>query len=300
MNAQALEWNDLHLVLAVCREGTLSGAARVLGVNHSTVFRRIAAIEKKLGVRLFDRLATGYAMTEAGEAVLASADRIENEVLALSRTLIGRDLQLSGVLRVAVPDALLTTLLMRHLGEFTQRYPQIQLELMISNNYLNLTRREADVAVRVTASPPEAVVGRRLCGVATTVYGCADYLEKKANGVIEEYAWLMPDEELAHLPVTTWLGRQYPGAPIALRCNTLLGLHEAAVEGLGIAALPCFLADPNERLVRIIDPPAALASELWVLTHPDIKRTARVRALMDFLSGVLDKDRDLLEGRLAD
>jgi len=299
MKAQAMEWNDLHLVLAVCREGTLSGAARVLDVNHSTVFRRIGAIEEKLGVRLFERFATGYVMTEAGEAMLEVGERVENEILGLSRELIGRDLHLSGVLRVAVPDALLLKILMPHLNIFTQRYPEIQLEMVISNNYLNLTRREADVAVRVTQSPPEIVVGRRICAMMTTIYGSTEYLARQTVNAIESYKWLIPDESLAHLPISNWLNHKYPKVKTVLRCNTLLGLYEAAVQGLGVVSLPCFLADPDARLMRILVPPDELTSELWLLTHPDLRRTARVRALMDFLAEVLEKEKDLIEGRLV-
>lgn len=299
MKAQPLEWNDLHLVLAVCREGTLSGAARVLGVNHSTVFRRIGAIEEKLGVRLFERLPTGYAMTEAGEAMRKVGERVENDMLGLSRELIGRDLSLSGVLRVAVPDALLLKILMPHLSIFAKRYPEILLELVISNNYMNLTKREADLAVRVTQAPPETAVGRHLCDMMTSIYGSTEYLARQTSNTIETYTWLMPDENLAHLPINKWLNRNYPKAKTGFRCNSIMGLHEAAVQGLGIASLPCFLADPDTRLSRILAPPDELISELWLLTHPDLKRTARVRALMDFLGEALDKEKDLIEGRLV-
>ncbi|VAW60174.1 Transcriptional regulator, LysR family [hydrothermal vent metagenome] len=299
MNAQLLEWNDLHFVLAVCREGTLSAAARTLGVNHSTVFRRIATIEKKLEVRLFERLASGYMMTEAGEAMLESGERVENEMLGLSRKLIGRDLQLSGVLRVAVPDALLIKILMPHLRAFSREYPKIQLELIISNNYLNLTRREADIAVRATQKPPETVVGRRMCSMMTTVYGSTEYLSRQGEGRIENYTWLLPDESLIQLPIIKWLDRNYPKATSALRCNTLPGLYEAAIHGLGVAALPCFLGDLETRLSRILPPVDELASELWLLTHPDLRRTARIRALMDFLAKVLEKEKNLIEGKLA-
>ncbi len=299
MNAQPLEWNDLHFVLAVCREGTLSGAARSLGVNHSTVFRRIGAIEKKLDVRLFERLASGYMMTEAGEAMLESGERIENEVLGLSRKLIGRDLHLSGVLRVAVPDALLVKVLMPHLGVFSQRYPKIQLELIISNNYMNLTKREADIAVRATQKPPETAVGRRICSMETTIYGSAEYLAKQTESNIENHTWLLPDESLMQMPVIKWLDGNYPKAILGLRCNTLLGLHEAVTQGIGVAALPCFLGDSDNRLNRILPLVDELASELWLLTHPDLRRTARVRALMDFLVEVLEKEKKLIEGQFA-
>lgn len=222
MSAQPLDWNDIHFVLAVCREGTLSGAARSLGVNHSTVFRRISAIEKKLGVRLFERLASGYLMTEAGEAMHKSGEYIEDEVLGLSRKLLGGDLHLSGVVRMAVPDALLMKILMPHLSAFSQQYPKIQIELIISNNYLNLTRREADIAVRVTQKPPETVVGRRICTMATTVYGSTRYLDNQADNTLETHTWLMPDESLEQLPITRWLNLKHPNALTGLRCNTVV------------------------------------------------------------------------------
>ncbi|VAW73742.1 Transcriptional regulator, LysR family [hydrothermal vent metagenome] len=298
MSAQPLEWNDLYFVLAVCREGTLSGAARTLSVNHSTVFRRIIAIEKKLGVRLFEKLSTGYVMTEAGEAMLEVGERVENEMLGLSRRLIGRDFQLSGTLRIAVPDALLVKILMSHLNIFSQRFPEIQLEIVISNNDLNLSKREADIAIRATRSPPETAVGRRVCEMKTTIYGSIDYLSKRTVETIENYAWLMPDEDLARLPITELLQRKYPKAAVSLRCNSLLGLYEAAIQGFGVVALPCFLADPDTRLNRIVEPPSELTTELWLLTHPDLRRTARVKALMDFLVEVLEKEKDLIEGQL--
>ena len=269
----------------------------MLGVNHSTVFRRIGAIEEKLGVRLFERLTSGYVMTEAGEAILESGGRIENEVLGLSRKLIGRDLHLSGTLRVAVPDALLIKVLMPHFRVFSQRYPQIQLELTVSNNYLNLTRREADLAVRVTRTPPETAVGRRICSMSSAIYGSGEYISKHVDATVTDHVWLMPDENLTLLPINEWLARNYPKAKVVLRCNTILGLYEAAVQGIGIASLPCFLGDPDPRLNRILNPPDALTSELWLLTHPDLRRTARVRVLVDFLVEALEKERDLIEGR---
>ncbi|WP_370978756.1 LysR family transcriptional regulator [Agaribacterium sp. ZY112] len=298
MNAQPMEWNDLQFVLAVCREGTLSGAARTLGVNHSTVFRRISAIENKLGVRLFERLASGYVMTDVGEAMLMSGERIENEVLGLSRKIIGRDLQLSGALRVAVPDALLVKVIMPHLAVFSQLYPKIQLELIISNNFLNLTRREADIAIRATQTPPETVVGRRICTMASTIYGSIEYLTHQIDNSVEAHTWLMPDESLEQLPITKWLSRKYPKAVIGLRCNTLLGLYEAATQNIGITALPCFLGDSDNRLKRIFPPVEELSTELWLLTHPDLRRTARVRVLMDFIEEVLGKEKRLVQGHL--
>jgi len=293
-----LEWSDLHLVLAVCREGTLSGAARALDVNHSTVFRRVTAIEKKLGVRLFERSAIGYTMTEAGQAMLESGERVENEVLGLSRKLVGRDLSLRGTLRVSVPDALLVKVIMPYLAKFSQRYPDIQLEIAVSNNFQNLTKREADVAVRVSHVSPDIVAGKFVCKMMTSIYGSAEYLATRTDNALAHSSWLMPDDDLVHLPITKWLSKNCPDALVVMRCNTILGLYKAVREGMGIASLPCFLADTDSKLRRILNPPKELTSELWLLTHPDLRRTARVRAFMDFITEGLQKEKDLIGGRL--
>ncbi len=297
MKAQPLEWGDLRYVLAVGRDGTLSGAARVLGVNHSTVFRRIGAIEERLGVRLFERLPTGYALTQAGERMLETAEHVEEAVLDLSRTLVGGDLRLSGNLRVTAPDALAYRVLMPHLAAFRRAYPDIQLELSIVNSFLNLTRREADVAIRSTQTPPETAVGRRLCTLATTLYGSADYLRAHPDRSLERHQWLMPNEGLEQWPASKWLARHYPTASVVLYSDTVLGLFEAAKQGLGIAPLPCFLADPEQQLDRVLPPPPELDSELWLLSHPDLRRSARVRAFMDFLTEAVGLDRGLIEGQ---
>lgn len=296
MNAHSLDWNDLRFVLAVCQDGTLSGAARRLGVNHSTVFRRINAIESQLGVRLFERLQSGYAMTEAGEAVLEAGDRIENEVFRLSHKLVGRDLRLHGTLRVTAPDALAAKVLTKHIAAFSADYPEIRLELSISNSHLNLTQREADVAIRATRFPPDAVIGRRVCALATTIYGSKSYLASRSDEFPANYSWLMPDDELAYLPAVQWLKNAYPDAQPVLRSNSFLALFEAARQGHGVVPLPCFLGDCDAGLERVIEPAEDLESELWILVHPDLRRTARVRAFVDFLVGGLEQDKNLLEG----
>lgn len=297
MNAQPLEWNDINLVLAICRSGTLSGAARALGINHSTVFRRINAIEKGLGVRLFDRLPTGYAMTEAGEAVHATAERIENEVFGLSRKMAGRDLSLQGALRVTAPDGLALRILIPHIATFCRAYPEIRLDFAVTNSFLELSQREADVAIRFTARPPDTVVGRRICKFAVTMYGAKTYLKRAAKRSPEEHDWLLPGEGLERVPAANWLAQHYPAARVVLRSNTFLSLLEAVKEGLGVAPLPCFLGDREATLQRLVQPPKELVSDLWLLIHPDLRHTARVRVFIDFLVDALQSERSLIEGR---
>lgn len=297
MNAQDLEWNDLRIVLAVCRHGTLSGAARELGVNHSTVFRRIGAIEERIGVRPFERLPTGYVMTEADEAMKAASERVESEVFSLSRKLIGGDLRLSGALRVTAPDALAIEVLMPHFVSFCRKYPGIQFDLSIENSFLDLPQREADVAIRSTTAPPDDAVGRRLCRLDATLYGASRYLDEHCDHTVEQYTWLMPGKDQGWFSANQWLAQHYPGASIAFGSNGLLALFKAVKQGLGVAPLPLFLGDQERDLCRVIEPPAELASELWLLIHPDLRRTARVRAFVDFLTEGIEQEVDRIEGR---
>jgi len=297
MNAQELEWNDLHVVLALCRSGTLSGAARDLGVNHSTVFRRIVAIEKKIDVRLFERLATGYVMTEAGELMFASAERVETEVFGLSRKLIGGDLRLSGHLQVTAPDALTMEVLMPHIVRFCKTYPGIELDLTVENGFLDLSQREVDVAIRSTNKPPDMAVGRCLCKLGATIYGSKRYIDEQGDKSIEQYAWLMPRKGLDWFSVNQWLERRYTDAHVTFRSNTMLGLFEAVKLGLGVAPLPFFMADSEADLKRIIEPPKEFESELWMLTHPDLRRTARVAAFVDFMTEAIAHARNIIEGK---
>ncbi len=283
MNAQQLEWDDIRYILAVCKEGTLSGAARTLNVNHSTVFRRVGNIEDKLGVRLFDRLTTGYAMTNAGEIVLNSATHIEEEIQKLSRQLHGGDYRLSGTLRITVPEDLSTTFLLPLMSKFHQRYPDIQTEILASNEVYNLSQHEADIAIRSTSSPQETLVGQRLRTLEYTPYASRKYLAENSGKTLSELNWLMYSESFNACPAVKWQAKEYPKAPVVFRSTSVLSLLEATKNNMGVAMLPCFMADAEKSLERVCEPPKALTKEIWVLTHPDLRRTAKVHAFMGFI-----------------
>jgi len=292
----SLAWDDLRIFLAIVRAGSLAGAARELGVNHSTVFRRLNTFEEDLGVRLFERLASGYALTVAGEEMRASAERVEHEIERLDRRVTGRDLSLSGTLNVTTTDTVAECLLMPHLAKFHAAYPGIQVTLILDNQHINLSKRQADIAVRPTRQPPDTLVGRRIADLAFAPYAAKGY-RKKNPGDLSDLDWLATDDTLAHLASSKWLKAELPEARIALAANSLLGVLLAARAGMGTALLPCFMGDPDKALVRVAEPVPAAASALWVLTHEDLRHTARVRAFMDFMAEALSGDVDLLEGR---
>lgn len=292
----SMPWDDLKLVLAIARTGTLAGAARTLGVNHSTVFRRLNAFEDSLGVRLFDRLADGYALTLAGEEMRASAERVEHEIERLDRRIAGQDLSLSGSLVVTTTDTIGRGILGRHLAAFNAAYPGIALDLILDNQHVNMSKRQADIAVRPTLNPPDTLVGRRICDIAFAPYLTDAYAARHGDGD-ENLTWVTVDESLSHLAAAQWFRRTFKNAPVGLRANSLDGVFLAARAGIGACVLPCFMADPAPDFHRIKPPIDEAGSTLWLLTHEDLRHTARVRAFMDFMADALADDIDLLEGR---
>ncbi|KWV58365.1 hypothetical protein AS156_34810 [Bradyrhizobium macuxiense] len=296
----ALDWNDLRLVLAVTREGSLSGAARRLGVTHSTVFRRLGAIEAAIGTRLFERYRDGYAPTPAGEIAAASAARLEDEVLALERKLAGQDLRPSGPVRITTTDTL-GAILMRHLPGLRAAYSEIEPEITISNTMANLTRREAEIAIRPTPAPPELLVGRRVADIAHAIYGSRAYFGRRNDKDLSAHDWIGLDDALAGTVIAGWLRENLRAARITCRVDALPALRDAAVAGLGLALLPCYVGDLAPGLRRVTPKtPAEPRSALWLLTHDDLKRTARIRATLDFLAKALASERALFEGKRAD
>ncbi len=293
-----MDWDGLRYVLAVGSAGTLAGAARTLGVNHTTVLRRLAAFEDDAGLRLFERLPTGYVPTEAGEALLAAAREIDTTVSDLERRLAGQDLRLSGTVRVTTTDTLMASLLPALLASFRAAHPGITVEVAVSNLMLNLTRRDADVAIRPADDPPPTLVGRRIAAVGFGVYASRAYLEQSTVPARRwhAHAWLAPDDSLAGTATGRWIRETLPDAAIAARADSLLALRDLATAGLGVAALPRYLGDLSAGLVRIGTPDIP-PTALWILTHPDLRRTARVRAVTDFMAQAFARQRALLEGK---
>lgn len=290
-----MDWDDLRYVLAVATTGSLASAARSLGVNHTTVLRRVGAFEKTLGLRLFERHSTGYVLTAGGEELIASARQIDETVTGLARKLAGQDLRLSGTVRVTTTDTLMASILPEILAAFRERHPGIQVEIAISNLMFNLTRRDADVAIRPADKPPQALIGRRVGATAFAIYGSARYLAGHKAKTLTQHRWVAPDDSLAATSVARWMRKTLRGSEITLRADSLLALRDAARADFGLAALPCYLGDTSD-LVRVHRPVPAMQTALWVLTHADLRHAARVRAFTEFVAGALMRRRALLEG----
>lgn len=287
MNSK-LNWDDLRVILAIAVAGTLSGAGRALGVSHATVFRRLGDIEDRLGVKLFERSRSGYAATLAGEEAADAARRIESEVLDIERRIAGRDLHPSGTVRVTTTDTLLVGLLSPIFTEFREAYGDIDLEIAVSNELFSLSRREADVAVRPSSVLPEPLVGRKIGVIAQAVYGHGEKGAETADvGDLSSVAWVGPDESMAYRPLERWMREQGLAEAVRCRINTVLGMLAAVRDGAGLAVLPCYLADGEERLVRLGQTLPDLSTDLWLLTHPDLRDTVRIREFMDFVGAAV-------------
>jgi DNA-binding transcriptional LysR family regulator len=290
-----MNWDDMRLFLAVARTGSISGGARHLGVQHSTVSRRLRSLEAKLGARLIERKKTGYELTVAGENIKQSALRIEREMLGVDEALLGKDTRLVGPLRVTAINNMASSVFMPMFARFSEMHPQVELHIIVSNSDASLAQREADVAIRMTNSPTDTLIGNRLLTVASTIYGSRKYLKKirKQNA---EPKWIGVNCCVFH---KTWT-KQY--------CNdqthnfysddTLLTLS-AIKQDLGVSYLPCFLGDSDPVLERYCEPDPQHDLGLWILLHPDLKRTARVLAFRDYMIQCIHEKQDLFEGRVT-
>jgi len=284
-----MDWDDLRYLIAVADFGSLTGAASELKVNRTTVLRRIDSFERNHGVRVFERLPHGYVLTPAGDEILAAARGFENTIAEIERKLAGQDLRAEGPVHVTTTDTLLASVLPRALSAFRDAHPGITLEVTVSNRLLDLTRRDADVALRPISEAPENLVGRRVCSVAFAVY--------KASGRQDSDRWIVPDSTLSESSVARWIRKNVPPARHAFRLDSLLAMREMCAVGAGLAALPCYLGDIDDRLVRAHAPIPEMSTALWVLTHPDLKGMARVRLFVNHAVAALSRQRALFEGQ---
>lgn len=298
------DWNELRLVLAIQRAGGLTAAATLLQIDHSTVFRRLKALEARLGVLLFERLPGGaYSATDAGARMAAGAERMEDEALALERDVSGRDHRLSGRLRITSSETLAFSRLTPHLAAFRQTHPGILVELAIDNRVLSLSRREADIALRPVRPKEGDLWGRKLSDVGWAIYGTPAYLQANGGPLVGlddlgQQAIVGWEETTSGIAVADWLLRNAAPQAFVYRTNSLVNQLVAAKAGIGLAILPCYLGDNEPGIVRAFaNPIPDLQGELWVVTHVDLKGTARVKAFFQEVGGMLAREQDLFEGR---
>lgn len=294
----SIDWDDLRVFLAILRAGSLRGAARMLGVNHATVNRRLKALEAGLGSKLFDRTPDGFAPTQAGEGLIESAERIEDDLFRAQRDIAGRDAELNGEVKVSLPFAVMRGFLAADLGGFARLYPGIDLDLDLTDRFSDLARLEADVSIRMAHDVTDDVWGRRLVRYAKSIYAApevANCLDPHSATVEEGRTWIGwhggdGDESWTR-------DTSYPGLPVRHNLPHHALQLEMARAGHGLTMLPCFLGDREPGLVRVPGAVPVPDRSIWLLSCPDLRRTARVRAFVDFVTAAILGHRGLLEGR---
>lgn len=295
-----ISWEDLRLVRALGAARGIPGAAQALGLDPSTVFRRLNALDAALGEPVFERHRTGYEPTPTGEEMLRLAGRMAAEVEAFERRLAGREIAPTGEIRVATADSLLIHLLTPLFARFQAAHPAIRLDIAVGNLAANLSRRDADVAIRATDTPPDTLVGRRAGRIGWALYGrAADFPDRAAIPAFAELCtrrWVALGTDLGRLAVVRLVERHVPPERLCYRTNTVLGLAEAVEEGIGIGHLPCFVGDSRPGLLRLAPPEPDFAADLWLLTHPDLRQSPRIRLFMEAMGAELARLRPLLEG----
>jgi DNA-binding transcriptional LysR family regulator len=276
-----VDWDGLRYFRAVAAAGTLSGAARALRVEHTTVARRIAGLEGELGARLFLRNARGYVLTSIGTMVLESADAMDEHLDRAVRRARGQHLELEGAVRVATADALATHLVVPALASLRRQHPELRVEIVSDTRQHDLSRREADLALRLGASSDDRLIVKKLGRLGFGVYAA----RSQSQPVDERTAsWVGFDETVGRQPHEEWLAMHVPDARIVLRSNRQHTLLEAVRRGLGLGILPCFIADADPDLMRLRAPDEVFRRDLAIHVHSDLQHSRRVRAFMNVLA----------------
>lgn len=280
-----MNWDDLRFVLEVARTGSVVAASKTLRVAHTTVSRRLGALEQAHGAKLFERRGNTYLPTLVGRAMVELASEMDDRIGTLERQLDAREPRIEGEVRIATV-AVVAERLGAQVVAFRARYPAVRLWLSVSNEMVSLAKGEADVAIRITNTPPERLVGRKLTDARFAVYGAQGTLP---DTDLVERPWVCLDASRSQTPQGRWEAAHVPPERVVLRTNSRGLILDAVRRGMGVAILPVGL---GERLVPLTDPLDELTLPIWILTHEDLRKTPRVRAVMDFFAEAIDAVRD--------
>lgn len=292
-----MNWDDLKIFLAVGEASSMRSAAKELKISHSTVSRRIESLEAALSVKLFDRRSDGYRLTESGQELLSLALQTDESLHEFGRSVVGRDSALEGQVCVTIPDSVVVSLFMPLFQEFMQEHPGIQLKISDSVEVFDLSRREADVAIRFTNSPPDHLIGRCLGNVHQATYATPAYVRKhrpdKEKSSARWIGWGAPEDR------PDWIkGSPFPHLGVAGHFDSIIIQHDATKRGVGMGYFPCFLGDSDPDLIRISEP--APSYDAWLLSHRDLRAAARMRAFRQFINHHIPEISTAFEGAGAE
>ena len=290
-----MDWNALKVFLAIAKHGSLAEAAKELEVNHSTVFRRLKTFEEAIGGKLFERINTSYEITALGDELLKHAQTIEDSFNGIERYIVGKDFQPKGRVKITAPNNIAYRYLPRYIFDFNLQYPEICIEILVSNQEFNMSNRQADIAVRATPSPPEHLVGRKVISLQWSIFGSTSYEQRSGLPVTKEalaqHSIIGATGALQRLPAFCWLDEQFENH-IITRCDDLTAMSYLAESGQGLALLP---EDQNRsQLIKLFPIPQIEPSHLWLLTHPDLRNAGRIKLLMKHLAHAFSQEWVLL------
>lgn len=291
-----MDWEDVKTFAEVARDGTVRSAAKALGVHHSTISRRVERLEKALAVRLFDRRPEGYALTEAGEQLVGAAGEVEEVLSTAQRRIAGADNAPCGKVRITMAEPLAVHCFAPRLPEFFEQHPGLDLEISVSYELLDLSRGDAEIAVRMDNNPPESLVGKRLFPYYETAFASPEYLAKlrdPSSGVEPRWLGWGEDDAVYRDRVKN---TEFANAPIWGAFGNLSMQIAAAKAGLGLTMLPCFVDWVEPKLQHATTQKPVPARDIWILTHPDLRKVARVRAVLDFAEKVLRENKHYFVG----
>jgi DNA-binding transcriptional LysR family regulator len=282
------DWEDLRHFVTLAREGSLSAAARALGVDHATVARRVAALEAETGMKLVDRRARSYALTEAGRRVAATAAPMEDAAFAVERAALAAKPGLRGDVAISSPPSLTSALIAPQLFRLRQRHPGIRLTLIGEKRAASLNRREADIAVRLSRPTDSGLIARKVGRFGFSLYGSPQYLKETPPSA---FAFIAYDKSMDDSPQQEWLRTIAAGRDIVLYSSDLESQAAAARSGVGLAVLPHFFGDPDPRVQRYDPNTATVGRDVWLILHRDLRSAPVVRAVLEFLTECLKELR---------
>ena len=273
-------WSDLEYVLAVAATGSLAAAARRLEVNHSTVLRRVQTFEENCGIKIFNRLRTGYQVTVEGEMFLDAASSIDEIVSGVDRKIAGHNTALSGEISITTTDSLFE-LLIEPTRELRQQHPEITFRIQVSNTRLDLDRGDADIAIRASANPPSHLIGRKIADLHFGIF--ASHKQAKKEAALDKQDWLGVDIPLLESIPAKWMEQNIPQSRIVYRSGSFVGLAKLAEQDAGFVLLPRYIGEDSERLVEISQKLKIANAELWILTHKDVLAAPRIQLVTEYL-----------------
>lgn len=294
-NIKDLNWNDLKFFHLAAKNGTLIKASEELNVNHSTVFRRINTLEKVLKAKLFDRTPEGYQLSAIGSEAHDYVERIVEAIDDIDRLLDNYNNTFQGIINLTAPHNFAYRYLPRVIHNFQKKYPNIRINLLVTNKDCNLSKREADLAIRACVSPPDYLIGTKLFSFRWSVYAAPSYIEEhgKPNNEVEltEHRIISVHQNLEFLPAFRWIQHNIDDKNIVSRCNDLMSISALALEGVGLAILP---DDQNKSgLTKLFEVEFANTSDIWVLNHPIMRDCLRLKTFKNYLIESFRNDKDL-------